>query len=109
MLKPSQAALPASIDQSKPAAVDSNELRLRALTNRLPARFPDVRSSHLTEAIAAIGPAKMDAAPAPVRTTPKFVVAHFAPNRSAVMDGNKEKISPQAKKHRPESAMNQTG
>jgi len=53
MAKPSSAASPASIGQAASAASDPTDLRLRALKNRLQARFPDVRSSHLTEAIAA--------------------------------------------------------
>ena len=38
-----------------------------------------VQLPDFTEAIAAMGPAKIDATPAPVSTTPKFVVAHFGP------------------------------
>lgn len=53
MAKPSSAALPTSLGQTAPAAADPNDVHLRALKNRLQARFPDVRSSHLTEAIAA--------------------------------------------------------
>lgn len=53
MAKPSPAASPATLGQAALAALDPNDLRLRALKNRLQARFPDVRSSHLTEAIAA--------------------------------------------------------
>src|SRR5689334_22054021 len=68
-----------------------------------------VQLPFFTEAMAAIGPAKIDATPAPVKTTPKFVVAHFGPKRSAVIEGKSEKISPHAKKHSPERAMNQTG
>lgn len=53
MAKPSSAASSAPLGQAAPAVSDPSDLRLRELKNRLQARFPDVRSSHLTEAIAA--------------------------------------------------------